>query len=73
MKIIENKKLSKLLNKTIGVDIDTGMIIISEDDKITDITNDILELVTIAVEDSQVFIGLNREILITVEDLTNGN
>jgi hypothetical protein len=72
MEIIENKKLSELLNKTVGVDTDTGMIVISENDEIIDITNHILELVTIAIEDSQVFIGLNRQIRITVENITNG-
>ena len=33
-------------------------------------TNDILEVVTIAIEDSHTFVGLNRIIKITVEDIT---
>ena len=72
MKVIENKKLSKLLEKSIGVDVETGMIfIINEDETTIDITNDILELTVLAVEDSTTFIGLNRHIEITVSDITN--
>ena len=66
MEIIENKKLTELLGSTIGVDKETGVIISHKDDKITDITNDILELVVFAIEDSQDFYLWNRRINISV-------
>ncbi len=71
MEAIVNEKLSNLLNKTICVDSETGMImILNDNDSKIDITNDILEVVTIAIEDSHTFVGLNRIIKITVEDIT---
>lgn len=71
MNIIENRKLSKLLDKTIGVDIESGIILIADkNNTTTDITNDILEMVTIAIEDKQIFVGLNRMIEISVTDIT---
>ena len=67
MTIIENKKLSETLGSIIGVDTDTGMIVsVDEDNNITDITNQILELIIPCVEDNQTFILWNRKINISV-------
>lgn len=68
MNIVENIRLNDTLGKTIGVDVDNGCIIAVNDEGIMDITNDILELVVLAIESSQTFILWNRSVTITVEE-----
>jgi hypothetical protein len=69
MNIIENKKLTETLGITIGVDEDTGIIFSHKDGKITDVTNDILELAVLAIEDNQTFILFDRAINISVKEI----
>lgn len=67
MEIIENKKLTELLGTTIGVSVDNGSIVhIDDNEKITDITNTILELVVASIEDNQTFVLWKRKINISV-------
>jgi len=69
MEIIENIKLSELLGETVGVDKKSGAIICHKNGEIKDITNDILELVVLAIEDNQTFILWKKKINISVCEL----
>lgn len=70
--LIENKKLSQLLGCPVGVLVEEGSIVIEKNGVLIDVTNDMLELCVLAVEDSQTLVLFNRQINITVYEVKNG-
>ena len=65
--IIANKKLEHLLGATVGVDVESGTVLLAHPDGVKDITNPIMELAMLVVEDQRTFVLLDRKIRITVE------
>ena len=62
MEYVRNDRLCNVLGKDILLNAETGAISVDG----VDVTNDILELVVLAVEDSQTFILWGRRINISV-------
>jgi len=70
MKVISNKRLDSITKDKICINVENGAIQLQkEDGTIFDITNDILELVVVAVEDNQTFCLWNRKINISVSEI----
>ena len=62
MEYVKNNRLCNILGKDILLDVKSGVVSVDG----IDVTNDILELVVLAVEDSQTFILWGKKINISV-------